>query len=227
MDAWIKIILVMFMMSALSMVIGYILFDPFIGLIMLAVLLTLMVLTFEPATGKAMAQVVVPIIIILFVFQTLINPTFQFNIWMLAIVGIILYALFAMFTGGGSMEGALLDAKVSLKLFPLFGLAIFISMIVDPTYRTTVQIMAGTIFALMALYVGFLRGYDEWPQYEYSRDFIALTDINPKGKVKSGAEIWWAKTSGPPIKEGERVIALGMSGLTMIVAKEDSGYSPQ
>jgi len=69
MDAWIKILVVMLMFSALGMIMPFILIDPFIGLILLGVLLTLLVLTLEPATGKAMAQVTVPLVLILFVFQ--------------------------------------------------------------------------------------------------------------------------------------------------------------
>ncbi|MHA2241423.1 MAG: hypothetical protein ACXACE_07425 [Candidatus Thorarchaeota archaeon] len=83
-DAWIKILVVMLMMSALSMVVGFLVFDPFVGLILLGVILTLMVLTLEPATGKAMAQVTIPIIVILFVFQIILNQAFVFQPWMLA-----------------------------------------------------------------------------------------------------------------------------------------------
>ncbi len=69
MDAYVKIIVVMIMFSALGMIMPFILIDPFIGLILLGVLLTLLVVTLEPATGKAMAQVTVPLVLILFVFQ--------------------------------------------------------------------------------------------------------------------------------------------------------------
>jgi hypothetical protein len=74
MDAWIKIFIVLVMLSALSLVVGYMIHDPFVGLILLAVILTLLVVTVEPATGKAMAQVTIPIVIILFVFQIVLNP---------------------------------------------------------------------------------------------------------------------------------------------------------
>ncbi|MHA2285139.1 MAG: hypothetical protein ACXABZ_04650 [Candidatus Thorarchaeota archaeon] len=94
-DAWIKILVVMLMMSALSMVVGFLVFDPFVGLILLGVILTLMVLTLEPATGKAMAQVTIPIIVILFVFQIILNQAFVFQPWMLVVVGAVLYMMFA------------------------------------------------------------------------------------------------------------------------------------
>ncbi len=224
MDAWIKILLIMFLMSALSVVIGYMLFDPFIGLILLAVLLTLIILMFEPATGKAMAQVVIPMIIVLFAFEVMLNPAFTFNVWMLLVVGILLYFMFTLFTGGGALGGSFIDAKVALKLFPVYGLAIFVSMILDRTFRTTIYIMVGTVGFMMALYMIFLRDYDKWPQYDYTRipRVVAITDIAPRGKVKSGAEIWWAKTlpNDPPISEGEEVVVVGISGMTMIVARE-------
>ncbi|MFW9809962.1 MAG: hypothetical protein ACFFE6_11360, partial [Candidatus Thorarchaeota archaeon] len=102
MDAWIKILVVMIMFSAISMVMTYVLIDPFIGLILLGVLLTLLVLTLEPATGKAMAQVTVPLVIILFVMQVFFNPLFIFNDWMLLIIGLVLYLMFTIFTGGSS-----------------------------------------------------------------------------------------------------------------------------
>ena len=224
MDAWIKILVVMIMFSAISMVMTYVLIDPFVGLILLGVLLTLLVLTLEPATGKAMAQVTVPLVIILFVMQVFVNPLFIFNDWMLLIIGLVLYLMFTIFTGGSSFtEGGFIDAKVSLKLFPLYGVAIFLSVLIDETRQLTVYIMSGTVFCLMILYFIFLRDYDKWPtysQFKYS-DIKATTDINPKGKVKTGAEIWWAKTTGPPIKAGEKVVIVGITGMTMLVRRPD------
>ncbi len=227
MDVWIKIFVVMIMFSLLSMVMSYFLIDPLIGLILLAVVLTLMVITLEPATGKAMAQVTVPLVIILFVFQVYYTSTFtsvEFTPWMLLVIGFILYIMFTVFTGGTSfVEGGFIDAKVSLKLFPFYGLAIFLAILIDPSHKLAVYIMSGTVIALMALYFVFLRDYDQWPAYSQFKyaDIHAITDINPKGKVKTGAEIWWAKTSGPPIRSGEKVIITGMTGMTMIVAKPD------
>ncbi len=223
MDAWVKIFVVLMLMSALGLAVGIITMNPFMGLILLGVLLTLLVVTLEPASGKAMAQVVVPLIIILFVFQIFLNPTFTFEPWMLIIVGIMLYLMFAMFTGGsGVLEGGFVDAKVALKLFPVYGLAIIVSAFVDPTLRTTVYIMTGTIVCLMAIYWFALRDYDKWPEWNYGqfREVKAITDINPRGKVKFGAEIWWARTTGPPISSGEKVAVLGISGMTMIVSRE-------
>ena len=221
MDAWIKIVVVLMLMSAMSLVVGYLIFDPFVGLILLGVILTLMIMTLDPATGKAMAQVIIPIVIILFVFQVFLYPG-DIAWWMPFVVGAVLYILFILFTGGGgSLEGGIIDAGVSIKLFPLYGLAIFLSALADPTRKTTVYIMVGTVSCLMILYMAFLRNYDKWPLYSYEQSgVITLTDINPRGKVKAGAEIWWAKTTGPPIKEGERAIVKGVTGLTMIVAKE-------
>ncbi|MCF2136147.1 MAG: hypothetical protein K9W43_02815 [Candidatus Thorarchaeota archaeon] len=223
MDAWIKICVVLLMLSMLSWVIGIVIFDPFVGLILLAVVLTLLVLTVEPATGKAMAQVVIPLIIVLFMFQVYMNGL-QFNGWMLLATAAMLFLMLAMFTGGGGvMHGGFIDAKMAIKLFPIYGLAIIVSAILDPTHRTTVYIMAGTVLGLMAVYMVFLRNYDEWPEYEYNkaRNLIALTDINPRGKVKAGAEIWWARTVGPPIREGEKVRLVALSGITMIVTRDE------
>ncbi len=224
MEAWLKIFVVMIMLSVISFVATWVLTDPFMGLILLAVLLTLLVLTVEPATGKAMSQVTVPIVIMLFVMQVLLNPGFVFDVWTLAIIGILLYFMFTLFTGGSSfMEGAFIDAKMSLKLLPAYAAAIIISMVMDRTNRMTVFIMAGTSLFLMGIYFSFLRDYDKWPaysQYQYS-DIRAITDINPKGKVKTGAEIWWARTAGPPIKAGEEVVIVTISGLTMVVRRPD------
>lgn len=229
MDAWIKIFVVMIMFSLLSMVISYFLIDPLIGLILLAVILTLMVITLEPATGKAMAQVTVPLVLILFVFELIYTSITRaeplvFDWWSLLVIGFILYVMFTVFTGGSSfVEGGFIDAQVSLKLFPIYGIAIFLSVLVDSTRTLTVYIMVGTVFCMMALYFVFLRNYDQWPAYSQFKyaDIHAITDINPKGKVKTGAEIWWAKTSGPPIRAGEKVIIVSMTGMTMVVARPD------
>ncbi|TFG33972.1 hypothetical protein EU527_05810 [Candidatus Thorarchaeota archaeon] len=229
MDAWIKIFVVMIMFSLLSMVMTYFLIDPLIGLILLAVILTLMIITLEPATGKAMAQVTVPLVLILFVFE-LVYTSFNraepvvFDWWMLLVIGFILYMMFTVFTGGSSfVEGGFIDAQVSLKLFPIYGIVIFLSILIDSTRQLTVYIMVGSVFCMMALYFIFLRNYDQWPAYSQFKyaDIHAITDINPKGKVKTGAEIWWAKTTGPPIREGEKVVIVGMTGMTMIVARPD------
>ncbi len=226
MDAWIKILVVMVLVSALSMVLGILVFNPFYGLILIGIILTLLVITVEPATGKAMAQVTIPIVILLFVIEVvLFGSALIFDPLMIFVIGGVLYILFAMFTGGGGfIEGGFIDAKISLKLFPFYGLAIVIAWFIDPTGHMPVYIMVGTVFCLMLLYMAFLRNYDEWPEYQYSkmRNLVALTDINPKGKVKTGAEIWWAKTTGPPIMAGEKVSVLGLSGMTMIVMKEDT-----
>ena len=223
MDAWIKIVVVMIMFSALSMVMPLLLINPFYGLMILGVLLTLLVITLEPATGKAMAQVTVPLVIILFVFQVWISD-FSFDDWMLLIIFGVLYLMFTMFTGGSSfVEGGFIDAKVSLKLFPLYGVAIFLSVLIDETRQLTVYIMAGTVFCLMLLYFAFLRDYDKWPTYSQFKyaDIHAVTDLNPKGKVKTGAEIWWARTAGPPIKAGEQVVIDHITGITMHVRRPD------
>ncbi|MBN2228843.1 MAG: hypothetical protein JW779_04545 [Candidatus Thorarchaeota archaeon] len=229
MDAWIKIFVVMIMFSMLSMVMTYFLIDPLVGLILLAVILTLLVITLEPATGKAMAQVTVPLVVILFVMEVFYTNLFSpepivFEYWMLLVIGFVLYIMFTVFTGGSSfVEGGFIDAKVSLKLFPIYGIAIFLSVLIDPTRQLTVYIMAGTVGCMMILYFVFLRDYDQWPaysQFKYS-DIHAISDINPKGKVKTGAEIWWAKTTGPPIKTGERVVIVGITGMTMLVARPD------
>jgi membrane-bound ClpP family serine protease len=224
MEAWLKIFVAMIMLTFISMVATWVLIDPFMGLILLAVLLTLLVLTLEPATGKAMAQVTVPLVIVLFVMQVILNPGYVFEIWTLLIIGILLYFMFTIFTGGSSfMEGGFIDAKMSLKLFPAYGVAIVVSLILDNTRRMTVYIMAGTVLFLMCVYFVFLRDYKKWPeysQYQYS-DIRAITDINPKGKVKTGAEIWWARTEGAPIKTGEQVVIERVTGLTMIVRRPD------
>lgn len=229
MDAWIKIIVVMIMLSALGTIMTLFLVDPFVGLILFGSITTLLVITLEPATGKAMAQVTVPLVIILFVmeifFTSLNSPQpLTFPIWMLFVIGFILYMLFMMFTGGSSLvEGGFMDAQVSLKLFPVYGIAIFLSILIDETHKLTVYIMAGTVIGMMALYFVFLRNYDKWPAYsqlKYS-DIHAISDINPKGKVKTGAEIWWARTTGPPIKTGEKVVIVDIKGMTMIVARPD------
>ena len=214
----------MIMLTLISMVTTWFLIDPFMGLIILGVLLTLLVLTLEPASGKAMAQVTVPLVIFLFLMQVVLNPTFTFDFWMLVIVGVVLYLMFTIFTGGTSfVEGGFVDAQMSLKLFPVYGAAIVISVLVDQTRQSTVFIMSGTIIFLMVVYAIFLRNYAKWPEYSQFQyaDIHAITDINPRGKVKTGAEIWWARTTGPPIKTGEKVVIEKISGITMIVRKPD------
>lgn len=229
MDAWIKIFLVMIMFSALSMVMTLFLVDPLVGLILFAIITTLLVITLEPATGKAMAQVTVPLVVILFVMEIFMTSIYSpepvtFPYWMLFVIGAILYILFMMFTGGSSfVEGGFMDAKVSLKLFPVYGIAIFLSILIDPTNKLTVYIMAGSVIGMMALYFAFLRNYDKWPAYSQMKyaDIHAISDINPRGKVKTGAEIWWARTTGPPIKNGEKVVIVDIKGMTMIVARPE------
>jgi membrane-bound ClpP family serine protease len=235
-DAWIKIFIVMIMLSALSMVMTIFLVDPLVGLMLFGIILTLLVITLEPATGKAMAQVTVPLVIILFVmeifFTNLYSPEpLSFPYWMLFVIGAILYILFMLFTGGSSfVEGGFMDAKVSLKLFPVYGIAIFLSVLIDDTHKLTVYIMAGTVIGMMALYFAFLRDYDKWPAYSQMKysDIHAISDINPRGKVKTGAEIWWARTTGPPIKTGEKVVIVDIKGMTMMVARpEDVLIGPE
>ncbi|MFW9890549.1 MAG: NfeD family protein [Candidatus Thorarchaeota archaeon] len=231
MDAWIKIFVVLLLMSLLSVLIGYVLFNPFVGLILVSIVLTLMVVAVEPASGKAMAQVVVPIVLILFAMQVFFTPGFTVDIVELVVIAGMLFLMLAIFTGGGGfVDGGFIDAKVTCKLFPFYGVAILLSVLVDPTRTITVYLMVGTVMGLMVLYGIFLRGYDKWPEFsEYDKmhDVIAISDINPIGKVKAGAAIWRARTDGPPISKGESVSVRGITGLTMIVGHEAPGESNQ
>ncbi|NWF95466.1 MAG: hypothetical protein HXY34_04950 [Candidatus Thorarchaeota archaeon] len=227
MDAWIKIVVVLMMLSLMGWVVGMFIYNPFAALILMGIILTFIVLTVDPATGKAMSQVIIPLILILFVFQVFwTGYSIEGQWWMLIAIGVVMYLLFTMFTNGAGMAdgGALVDVKSSCVLFPIYAVMIVVAMIGDPTGRTAIFIMTGAIFLMMGISFFLLRGYKEWPEYQYgrTRGLVALTDINPRGKVKSGAEIWWAKTSGPPIKAGETVRMVRVSGLTMIVAHDDS-----
>lgn len=86
--------------------------------------------------------------------------------------------------------------------------------------------MAVTIGGMMVLYMVFLRDYEEWPEVTYGpTSVIALTDLDPRGKVKTGAEVWWAKATDPPIQAGERVMFRGISGVTMIVSRQEDDQS--
>ncbi len=227
MDAWVKILVVLLMMTALSMVMTYLLIDPFIALILMGVILTMLVMTVEPASGKAMAQVIVPIIILLFVLEIFMNPNVDYssNLWMLVLIGVVLYFMFTIFTGGGTFGGgSFIDAKVALKLFPFYGIAVFLAVLIDPSGKLPIYLMAGTVLCLMAVYFVFLRDYENWPQYVYGtpRKVVAITDLDPRGKVKSGAELWWARAVGEPISAGEEVVVVGLTGFTMLVDKLDS-----
>jgi membrane-bound ClpP family serine protease len=190
-----------------------------------------MVVAVEPASGKAMAQVVVPIILILFAMQVFFTPGFTVDAVQLIIIAGMLFLMLAIFTGGGGfVDGGFIDAKVTCKLFPFYGVAILLSVLIDPTRTITVYLMVGTVMGLMVLYGIFLRGYDKWPEYSENdkmQDVIAISDINPVGKVKAGAAIWRARTDGPPISEGERVSVRGITGLTMIVGREGIAESDQ
>ncbi len=227
MDAWVKMCIVLLMLTLLSWVIGYVMYDPFIGLILMAVILTLMVLTLEPATGKAMAQVVIPLVVLLFVFEVFLGNA-QFDTGKLLVIAVVLFLMVAMFAGGGSfLHGGFLNAKVALKFCPIYALAIVVATLADPSHQLAVYIMAGTALALMGVYMVLLRDYDKWPDYTFGpTTAVAITDLAPKGKVKSGAEIWWARTVGDHVKTGQTVRVLGVSGMTMLVVpyeEEESG----
>ena len=45
--------------------------------------------------------------------------------------------------------------------------------------------------------------------------------MDPRGNVKTGAEVWWAKATDPPIRAGKHVVVRGVSGVTMIVSKHE------
>jgi membrane-bound ClpP family serine protease len=110
---------------------------------------------------------------------------------------------------------------MSLKLFPIYALAILLASIADPSHRTTAVMMAVTIGGMMVLYMVFLRDYDEWPEVTYGPNtVIAMTDLDPRGKVKTGGEVWWARATDPPIRAGENVLVRGVSGVTMIVSRD-------
>ncbi|MHA1861741.1 MAG: NfeD family protein [Candidatus Ranarchaeia archaeon] len=217
-----KVIVVMGLMAILTFTFTFLLVEPFLALIMIGIISTMMVLAFDPATGKAMAQLVIPLTLIFFFVELLFLPALSFEWWQIVIVAGILYLMFFLFSGGGGHSvGGLSYSKVSIKFAPIYGAILIVATLADPRGYLSVLIMVGTVLALMGLYYLFLRAYDEWPSYRiYEPGYVVVVeDLAPRGKVKLGQEIWWAASLDGVITRGEKVVVESITGLTLKVRR--------
>ena len=222
MGEFIKVFLAFLLVSFLGIIIFQIFtVNPVIGLISLVIVSVLIIALFDPVTAKATAKVLLPLIIVMFLYYLLITPI-QLSIIDLILIAIVLYFLFIVFTGAEGMASktALVKSKVAIQLMPAYAVVIVIALLADPSGKLAAFTISGTILALMGIYIVALKNYDNWPTYHYMVGKIGVveSDLKPRGKVKFGAEIWWAKSiDGTEIPKNTKVVVLRVEGLTLYV----------
>lgn len=222
MGEFVKILLAFILISFLGVIVFQVFsISPLIGLIALVIVSVLIIALFEPATAKATAKVLLPLIILMFVYYLLVTPI-QLTIIDIFLIAIVLYFLFIVFAGAEGMasKSALVKSKVAIKLLPAYGVVIVVALLSDPTGKLAAFTISGTILVLMAIYMIALKDYDNWPVYHYmvGKIGVAETDLAPRGKIRIGAELWWAESAdGTEIKAGTKVVIIKVDGLTAYV----------
>ena len=221
-----KLLAAFFLIFILGSVVFFIVaVDPLLGLIALAIVSIIMIALFDPVTAKTTSLVIMPLVIITFIFYLITFPR-ALSIWDVLLIGIILYVMFIIFAGAEGMMGkaALLQSKVALKLMPAYAAVVFVALVVDPTGKLAAITLSGTILMMMFLYVAFLKDYDKWPIYHglIGKKGIVIEELNPKGKIRIGNEVWWAisamKTTVPI---DTKVVIVRINGLTAYVVPEN------
>ena len=102
----------------------------------------------------------------------------------------------------------------------------------DPFLRVSWTVLA-TMVALSAVFFAAvislavrsqLRKPSTGPEGMVGESGEAVSDIDPRGKVRVHGELWDAR-SDRPVRKGERVVVKGLDGMTLIV--ERPAESPQ
>lgn len=219
----IKILIAFFLISLIGSVVFYVIqLNPLLGLLSLVIMSLILIALFDPATAKATSHIILPLIIIMFVYYIVVYPI-TFTLVDLILIGAVLYFMFMMFAGTqGLAKTALLKSKVAAKIMPAYLILMIVALIGDPTGKLAAMTLSGTVLVLMILYLVLLKDYDIWPTYHWiaGKEAEVIDDLNPKGRVRLGNELWWAISYDKSyIPKGESVIIIGKKNLTLVVKK--------
>ena len=195
--------------------------EPLLGLVALTIVSIVMVALFDPVTAKSISLIIMPLVVIMFMFYIFTFPR-ALSIWDVILIGIVLYILFIIFAGAEGMasKSALVKSKVAIKLMPAYAIVMIVAMLSDPTGKLAALTISATILVLMGIYIVVLKNYDNWPAYRYvvGKVGVVEVDLTPRGKIRIGAEIWWAESiDGRKIEKGTKVVIVKVDGLTAYV----------
>ena len=111
-----------------------------------------------------------------------------------------------------------LEAKSSLVLSPLIIVPTLFALLYEPTGRLAVMIASSLMFGFLFVTWYLVRKIPPVRDITFpSRIGIAIEDIDPRGRIKIGGEIWWAITRGWRIKKGDKVYIIDKRDLELIV----------
>ncbi len=201
------LLLLMFSLSIMS-------YNPLLGLVVLFTSVIILAISTDPSSAKVMMKLFMPIIIILLVLAISMDYIGEIT-REISIVAVIL--LFATTLILGAAIGGM-DVGSGIALAPMIIIPTLLALLADPSGNLAVIVASSLLFGWMF----FVYLLTKNPPPEYPIGFgkkvgVAITPLNPKGKVKIGAEIWNGVSKQVPIREGEEVYILEKVGLELMV----------
>jgi len=117
------------------------------------------------------------------------------------------------------LEGAAI-ATIVLWLLPQWGVKI-------PVWGLILMLIAFGVYEIIAYRLGrraLFRKSMLSPQVGYWGK--AATPLAPSGYVKLEGELWRAVSNGPNINQGDKIVVVGVKGLTLFVAPNEKQPQP-
>lgn len=189
-------------------------YNPLLGLIILFVAIIILAMVTDPGSAKILVKLFIPVIILLLVLSVLTSFLTEMTTEMAIITVLIIFGagiLIVGFIGG-------VDASSGVVFAPMIVVPTLLAFLVDPTGSLAVLVASILLFGWMLFVYFLVRNLP--PPYPIgfgSKVGVALTDFDKTGKVKIGAEIWDAETSGYKISKGDEVYILDQKGLRLFV----------
>ena len=188
--------------------------NPFLGLVVLFSGILIFAISMDPGSAKVMFKLFTPIILALlligFLGQYIGGLSREYAIIFVIFLFLLTIGLMAIFGG--------VDASSGLVIAPMIILPTLLALLADPSGYLAILVASVVMFGWMFFVYLLIR--KPLPEYDIGfskRVGTALTDLNPRGKIKVGAEIWKAISPNVKIKKGEEVYILDVKNLELIV----------
>jgi len=205
---------VIIFMLLIFIAISLLFYNPYLALIIMFIAIIILSVSTDPSSAKIMMKLFTPVIVLLLFLALIFDISGQINSQMILVIILLLFGAGILLT---SLVGGL-DVGSGTVLAPMILVPTMLAFLIDPTGRLAIFI--GSILMFGWVFFVYLLVRKMPPPVDIgfpTKVAIALTNLNPEGKVKIGAEIWNAEVKGRNVSEGEHVLIIGKEGLKLQV----------
>ena len=189
-------------------------YNPYLSLIVMFIAIISIAMTTDPSSAKIMMKLFTPVIVLLLFLALIFDIVGEIGSQMFLIIILVLFGAGILIT---SLIGGL-DVGSGIVLAPMIIVPTLLAFLIDPSGR--LSILIGSILMFGWVFFVYLLVRKLPPPIEIgfsTKVATAITDLNPEGKVKIGAEIWKAEVKGRDVRKGEIVLIIGKEGLILHV----------